>query len=86
MADPISVKPFLFVEIRTGRTNSGFPKTVLGKYLFACVEYLRNRNPKMRTKNFKNYSSIFYYCKLRELAGCFTPFKVAEILNKKFLA
>ena len=33
-------------------------KNFLGVYLFASAEYLCNRNPKIRTKNFKNSISI----------------------------
>ena len=38
--------------------NSEFPKTFFGGYLFAFVKYLCNRNPKIKTKNIKNCSSI----------------------------
>ena len=38
--------------------NSEFPKTFFGGYLFAFVEYLCNRCPKIKTKSTKNYSSI----------------------------
>ena len=38
--------------------NSEFPETFFGGYLFVFVEYLCNRIPKIKTKIFKNYSSI----------------------------
>ena len=38
--------------------NSESPKTFFGGYLLVFVEYLCNRNPKIKTKNIKNYSSI----------------------------
>ena len=38
--------------------TQSFQKLFSGGYLFVFVEYLRNRNPKIKTKNIKNYSSI----------------------------
>ena len=38
--------------------NSEFPKSFFGGHLFAFVEYLCNRSPKIKTKNIKKYSSI----------------------------
>ena len=35
-----------------------FQKLFSGGHLFVFVEYLRNRSPKIKTKNIKNYSSI----------------------------
>ena len=32
------------------RTNSGFLKSFLGRYLFVFVKYLRNHSPKIKTK------------------------------------
>ena len=42
------VKPSFLLEIQTGKTNSGFPRNFLRRYL--C-----NRSPEMRTKNLKNF-------------------------------
>ena len=36
-----------------------FQKLFVGGYLLVFVEYLCNRSPKIKTKNIKNYSSIF---------------------------
>ena len=33
-------------------------KLISGGHLFVFVEYLRNRSPKIKAKNIKNYSSI----------------------------
>ena len=38
--------------------TQSFQKLFVGGYLFAFVEYLCNRSPKIETKNMKNYSSI----------------------------
>ena len=35
-------------------------KNLLGRYLFVFVEYLRNRSPKMRTKNFTILTFVNY--------------------------
>ena len=41
-------------KIKTQR----FQKLFLGGHLFVFVEYLCKRSPKIKTKNYKNYSSI----------------------------
>ena len=38
--------------------NSELPKTFSGGHLLVFVEYLCKRNPKIKTKNIKNCSSI----------------------------
>ena len=38
--------------------NSEFPKTFFGDIFFVFVEYLCNHSLKIKTKNFKNYTSI----------------------------
>ena len=83
MAYPSLVTPSLFLEIWAGKTNSGFPKTLLGRYLFVIVEYLSNCSPKWRKKIQKPYFS-FNCCKLAELHGCFTPFNFSELLYMQF--
>ena len=57
MTYSILVKPSLFLEISAGRTNLGFPKSILGVF-FVFVENLCNHKSKIRTKNFKNYISV----------------------------
>ena len=38
--------------------TQSFQKLFWGGHLFVFVEYLCNRNPNIKTKNIKNYSSI----------------------------
>ena len=111
VTNPILAKPTLFLEIRTGRTNSGFPK-LFGEYLFASlfVKYLGNhslKNRKIFKKLYFDFCAMtrrwapqtrytlqritacimtdlmwyfdFSYCKLTELAGCFTPFNMFSV-------
>ena len=44
--------------VLAGRTKLRVSKNFLGGYLFVFVKYLWNRNPKIKTKNIKNHSSI----------------------------
>ena len=45
--------------VLAGRTKTqSFHKLFSGGHLFAFVEYLCNRSPKIKTKNIKNYSLI----------------------------
>ena len=65
----------LFLEIQTGRTNSGFPYNFLGGYLFVFAE-LCNRSPKMRTKNYKSYISILVIVNFRNWMDVSPPLMV----------
>ena len=42
------------LKLHAEKTDSGFPETFLGEYLFVYVKYLCNRSSKMKTKTFKN--------------------------------
>ena len=49
------------LEVQAEKTDSGFPKTFYGGYIFVLVEYLCNSSPKMKIKHFKNYIFDFSY-------------------------
>ena len=44
--------------VLAGRTKLRVSKNFFRGYLFVFVEYLCNRSPKIKIKNFKNYSSM----------------------------
>ena len=76
MISPILVNSHLFQKIQDGRNNAEFPKTFLERYLFALVEYLCNRSPKMRTRSFKNYISTLTIENYRNFLNALSPLTV----------
>ena len=58
---------FFFLEVQTEKSDSGFPKTFHGGYLFVFVEYRCSRSLKLRTKLFKNYILIYTEFTLNQL-------------------
>ena len=68
------IQCLLFSKSTAERTDSGFPKTFLRRYLFVFVELLCNH--KLKKKIQKVYFDNFICCKLPDMAGCFTPFNV----------
>ena len=68
---------YLFLGIKTEKTDSGFPKT-FGAYIFVFVKYLCNCSTKMRPQKF--YFE-FSYCKVLELVEYLTPFRTDYLIQ-----
>ena len=79
MAYLILMKPSLLMDIETGNANSGFPKKFLKVYTFAFPDYLGSRSPQIRTKNFKNYTSILTIVNLRNRLNASPPVNLFEL-------
>ena len=75
MTNPDLINPRVFLEIGAGGTNSGFPMFFQGYIVLYLLNIFTNAAPKWDQKYQKWYFG-FSNCKLPELAGCFTLFKV----------
>ena len=76
-----------FLKVQPERTDSEFPKTFSGVYLFVVVKYLCNRSPKMRTKKIQNYNLILAIISYQNWLDAFPPItnkSLKSIINLKY--